>query len=264
MKIAISTSSLADNTREALDRAADLGFKVVEINITNREFSYGYQRKPDAGFFRILKKHLDQRDLTPWSVTTPPLTQEQMFAERARKEILMGSAGAAGILGAKVLVVQPADIFRDQGSFDSYMRDHKAPPVTEGFDETWVQTVNRKIAMALVNRDYWIGTPLTNQVDRLTSITTDLAISCALDIRQALIRNDFTTWLDQVGERLVVAYAYDLEENRRSLAPLDPLWEEWCTRLKASRLKCLVIRTDPGQDDQQIVRSRRFLERWLF
>lgn len=263
MQLAIGTGSLANNTREALERAADLGFKSVEINLINHEFAYGYRRQPDVGFYRRLRAELDKSQLTVWSVSTPPLSQEQMFSELSRKEILKGGAGAAGILGAKVFVVQPADIFSDQKSFDRYMHDQKAPAVTEGFDEAWVQVVNRKMTMALVNRDYWIGTLLTNQAERLGNIANDLAIGCALDIPQALSRNNLDTWLESVGERLAVAYAYEVADDGSPIAPGNGDWEDWTTILKTSRLKVLTIRAGHLQSDEEIVRSRRIIEELL-
>ena len=263
MQLAINTGSLATDTHEALERAADLGFKSVEINLINQEFAYGYRRQPDVGFYRRLPAELEKYHLKVWSASAPPLSQEQMFSELSRKEILKGAAGAAGIVGAKVFVVQPADIFRDQQSFDRYMGDHKAPAVSEGFDEAWVQVVNRKMTMALANRDYWIGSLLTNQAERMATIADDLAIGCALDIRQALNRNNLDTWLESVGERLAVAYAYDLADDGLPVAPVDSDWEGWTTILKTSRLKYLIINAGHSQSDEEIVRSRRVIEEFL-
>jgi sugar phosphate isomerase/epimerase len=251
------------NTQEALERAADLGFKTVEINLTNHEFAYGYRRQPNVGFFRQIRAQLDKLQLAVWSVSAPSLSQEQMFSELSRKEILKGGAGAAGIVGAKVYVVQPADIFINQHSFDRYMGDNKSPAVSEGFDEAWVQVVNRKMTMALANRDYWIGTLLTNQTERIATITNDLAIGCALDIRQALNRNKLDRWLESVGERLAVAYAYDLADDGLPVAPVDGEWQSWSATLKTSRLKCLVIKTGHSQSDEEIVRSRVIIEECL-
>jgi sugar phosphate isomerase/epimerase len=263
MQLAINTGSLAKNTHDALERAADLGFKSVEINLIDHEFAYGYRREPAVAFYRRLRVELDKSHLAVWSVSTPPLSQEQMFSERSRKEILKGGAGAAGIVGAKVFVVQPADIFINQQAFDRYLYDRTAPAVTEGFDEAWVQVVNRKMTMALANRDYWIGTLLTNQAERLGNIANDLAIGCALDIRQALSRNSLDTWLESIGERLAVAYAYDVSDDGLTHAPIDDDWEEWITILKMSRLKVLTIRAGHLQSDEEIVRSRRIIEQLL-
>lgn len=263
MQLAISTGSLTNNTQKALERAADLGFKSVEINLINHEFAYGYRRQPDVGFYRQLRADLDKYHLSVWSVSAPPLSQEQMFSELSRKEVLKGGAGAAGILGAEVYVVQPADIFSDQISFDRYMSDQKAPAVTDGFDEAWVQVANRKMTMALMNRDYWLGTLLTNQAERLATIAGDLAIGCALDIRQALNRNDLKTWLNFVGERLAVAYAYDLTGDGLPVAPVDSEWEGWIIILKDSRLKHLIIKAGNLQSDEEIDRSRKKIEEWL-
>ena len=264
MEIAINTGSLAGSTLDALKRAADLGFKSIEINLDTDEFGYGYRRQPNVGFYRQLRLELDKYHLTAWSVSAPPLTQEQMFSELARKEIFKGAAGAAGILGAKVLVVQPADIFSNQKAFDRYMKDNKAPAVTEGFDESWVQVVNRKITMALMNRDYWIGSLLTNQAERIARIANDLAIGCALDVRQALNRNDLAAWIESTGERLAIAYAYDLNDDGTELAPIEDEWKEWTAILKDTRLKTLVIKAGREQNDEEIEHSRLMMGTLLF
>lgn len=263
MHIAINTSSLADNTPEALERAADLGFSRVEIDLLSNEFNYGYRRKPDVKFYRQLSEQLQRMKLSAWSVTAPPLSQEEMFSKRARREILKGGAGAAGLLGAKVFVVRPADIFLDQLSYDQYIQDHSAPPVVEGFDEAWVQVVNRQMTMALLNRDYWIGSVLTNHPERLTAITSDLAIGCAFDIRRAVYRDELPEWLGQLGDRLAVAYAYDLDEDGSVSTPSDVSWQGWLRALMPTRLKCLVLIAGRDQQDDEITSSRMALESWM-
>jgi hypothetical protein len=260
MKVAISTLSLASGTNQALTRAADLGFKVVEVNLLAHEYGNGYRRQPDEIFYRQLQADIEQTGLQVWSVTAPPLTQEHMFSQRARKEILRGSAIIAGLLGAKVLVMQPADIFRDQQAFDGYMPENKAPAVIDGFDEAWVQAVNRKITMALMNRDYWIGSLLTNQAERLASIVQDLALGCALDIRQALNRSDLGSWLASVGERLAVGYAYDMNADGQRRAPTSHEWSDWLPALADGRLKTMVIQAAINQSDEEFIQSRQFLE----
>ena len=117
--------------------------------------------------------------------------------------------------------------------------------------------------MALVNRDYWIGKLLTNQAERLGTIANDLAIGCALDIRQALSRNNLNTWLEFVGERLAVAYAYDGTDDGLPVAPEDSDWEQLIAILKMSRLKVLTIKAGHLQSDQEITRSRRIIEELL-
>jgi len=260
MQLAISISSLADNTVEALERAADLGFGTVEVSLLDHEFDYGYRRQPNVRFYRHLQTNLDKTRLKVWSVSPPQLRQEQMFSARTRKEILKSAAGAAGFLDAKVFVVQPADIFRSQTAFDQYVHEHKAPAVIDGFDEAWVQVANRRMTMALINRDYWIGTALTNQAQRLANIMNDLAVGCALDVRQAANRTELSTWLEHIGDRLAVGYAYDVSEDGLPIAPDDDEWQSWIPTIKESRLKVIVIKANSSQSDEQIVRSRRFLE----
>ncbi len=258
VQIAISTESIGGDTTTAIQEAAQMGFRTIEVNLHSAEFGYGYRRRTDARFYRALRKQLDQLNLRVWSVTSPPLTQEQMFFERARKDILMSAAIAAGILGAQVFVVKPADIFTSEVNFESYLRDNLAPPVVEGYDEAWVQAVNRHISMALRNHSHWVGALLTNEVDRLHKVTEDLAVGWAMDVPRALQRNDLETWLEKNGDRLAVAYLYDQEADRQC-APRRPEWESWLAALGQTRLKCAVISAADATRDE-LAQSRDYLQ----
>ncbi|MEW5986326.1 MAG: hypothetical protein AB1791_06805 [Chloroflexota bacterium] len=263
--VAINTGSLGKQTPLALERAAGLGFRTVEVNLQTEEFGYGYQRKPNVRFYRELRRQVDSLGLSVWSVSAPPLTQAQMFYERARKDILMQAAGAAGILGAQVFVTYPADLFTTEIQFETYLREDRAPATIEGFDEAWAQVVNRRMTMALVNWQHWLGAPLTNQAERMAKITDDLAIGCALDMRRAVTRGALADWLEKISERLAVAYLYDLAAGEGEVspayrAPLDSQWQEWLPLLAGTRLKCLVMRADPEQSDEEITRSRVYVE----
>lgn len=260
MHIAIRTDSLSHNTSEALERAAALGFRTVEINLQNHEFGYGYKRKANVRFYRELKRQLDSLGLSVWSFTSVPLNQEQMFFERARKDILMGAAGAGGIVDAKVFVIKPADIYTSEIAFETYVSDNSAPPVTEGYDEAWTQAVNRRMTMALLNYDHWVGIPLTNNTERMKKITTDLGIGWAMDVRRATHRGNMDEWLKQMGERLAVAYAYDLAADDETIcAPVAREWQAWAESLKQTRLKCMVMHANLSQSDEEITQSRDYL-----
>lgn len=268
MYLAVSSESLSKNTTQAVETAAGLGFHYIEINLQGDEFGYGYQRKTNARFYRQLRQQLDQLGLQVWSVTLPPLTQEQMFYERARKDILFSAAIAAGTLGAKVLVVRPADIFTTEIAFESYIRNQASPALIEGYDEAWAQVVNRRMTMALLNKDHWLGAPLTNQVERIVQTTRDLAIGWAMDVRRALRRNDLPSWLAPAGERLAVAYLYD-QEGEHPTPPLSDEWSQWLPVLAQTRLKCVVIQAPMAAGDllfrsqqhiQTILAAHRFSE----
>jgi sugar phosphate isomerase/epimerase len=258
MQIAISTETLSRETPAALERAAALGFRTVEINLQNEEFGYGYRRRTNARFYRSLRKQIDDLGLRVWSVSSPPLTQEQMFFERARKDILMSGAIAAGTLGAQVYVVRPADLFVSEIGFESYMRERGAPPVIEGFDEAWVQAVNRRLTMAIQNRSHWVGALLTNEAERIQKVTDDLAVGWAMDVRSALSRGDMATWLERAGDRLAVAHVYDYLDERQC-APTEGDWATLLPALGKTRLKCCVIHAPDAGSDEEILRSRDYL-----
>ncbi len=260
MNLAISTHSLSDDTPQALERAAALGFKTIEINLQADEFGYGYRRKPNARFYRALKTQLDQLGLNVWSVTVPPLTQRQMFSKRARKDILLHAAGAAGILSAKVYTVEPAHIFVDEDSAESYFNEGLAPALIDGYDETWAQVVNRRMTFAINNMSYWLGMPLLNNAERMAKLTRDLGIGWSADLRRASSTN-LDKWLELCGERLAVAHAYDLaEDDETALTPEEDEWANRVAPLANTRLKTLVLHGHPNQDDEEFVNSRRIIE----
>jgi hypothetical protein len=263
MQIAINTGSLSQDTPEALEKAAALGFRHVEVNLQTAEFDYGYRRKPNARFYRQLRKQIDELGLVVWSVTAPSLTPEQMFSTRARKDILMNGIGAAGLLGSQVYVTGPTDLFQNENALLAYFDQGDAPPVIEGYDESWAQVINRRMAMAVRNYDYWMGTPLINQVERMHTVTDALAVGCALDIRLAQNRNPLAAWVAQLGDRLAVGYVYDLGEDGRPKTPTGTEWAEWLAPFKQTRLKCLVISAAKEESDLDIADSRTRLEEIL-
>jgi sugar phosphate isomerase/epimerase len=260
MQLAIDSNSLSQDTAAAISRAAALGFTMIELNLQPAEFDYGYRRKVSARFYRRLREQLDSAGVSVWSVTPPPLNQRQMFFERARKDILMGAAIAAGILGARVYAVEPANIFSSEMAFNTYLRERTAPPMVEGYDESWVQAANRQVSTAILNIDYWMGIPLTNQVDHIKRVTEDLAIGWAMDIPMALRRNTLAAWLEGAGKRMAVAYAYDLTEDGLPTLPTDESWQQTLPALATSTLKTVVIRGGLGCSDEEILACRRALQ----
>lgn len=263
MNLAISTKSLSDDTPDALERAAALGYTTVEINLRADEFGYGYRRKPNARFYRTLKTQLDRLGLTVWSVTAPEMTQRQMFSARARKDILLHGAGAAGVLGAKVYAVEPAHIFTDEDSAESYFNDQRAPTLVTGFDETWAQVVNRRMTFAISNSSYWLGMPLLNNAQRMAKLTRDLGIGWSADLRRASATN-LGRWIELCGERLAVAHAYDLaEDDQTALTPEETEWAERVAPLSDTRLKTIVLHGHPNQDNEEFVNSRAAFEALL-
>jgi sugar phosphate isomerase/epimerase len=251
---------LSQETPKALEMAAELGFRQVEVNLQTAEFDYGYRRKPNARFYRQLKKQIDELGLSVWSVSSPPQTQEQMFSSRARKDILMNSVGAAGLLGAQVYVTSPTDLFANEDDLLFYLEKGHAPPTIKGFDETWAQIINRRMAPVIRNYDYWMVAPLINQAERLKKVTDDLAIGCALDIRVAQRRNPIAVWLESISDRLAVGYVYDLDDNGRVTAPISEEWGQWLEPFKQTRLKTLVMCVGEGQSAADISASREMLQ----
>jgi hypothetical protein len=263
MQIAINTGSLSKETPRALERAADLGFRQVEVNLQPAEFGYGYRRKPSVRFYRQLNKQIDTLTLSVCSVTSSPQQQEHMFSSRARKEILINGIGAADLLGAQVFVSTPTDLFESEDALLAYFEAGNAPPVIKDFDEAWTQAINRRMTPVIRNYDYWMGSPLVNQADRLKKLTDSLAIGCALDIRLAQRSNPLSTWIEAVGDRLAVAYTYDVDEVGHHIAPISDYWGQLLEPFKQTRLKTLVISAGKGQGDEEISASRVMLQKIL-
>ena len=259
MHIAIRTAALSTDTPTALQRAADLGYRIVELNMQAAEFGYGYRRKTNARFYRTLRAQLTALHLDVWSATPPDLTQAQMFSEQARKDILLSGAIAAGIVGSRVYAVGHSHVLQGEAVVATYFNEKMAPPVINGYDEAWVQSVNRRTAMAVRNSDDWIGIPLVNQPERIYKLTEDLAIGWAMDLPVALKRSPLPAWLEKLSTRLALVYAYD-ESDAGRVVPQEEAWTGRVAALRATQVKCLVIGGDVIQDDAALLRSRRFLE----
>jgi len=108
------------------------------------------------------------------------------------------------------------------------------------------------MVLSVRNVDYWMGSPLINHVERMHNLTDALAVGCALDIRLAQHRNPLSLWVEQLNNRLAVAYVYDLTEDGRPKTPAGEEWPEWLAPFKKTRLKCLVISAAEGQSDSEI------------
>ena len=242
MNFAISTQSVSDSTETAINAISEMGIEWVEINLQTDEFAYGAKRRPNAKFYKSLKGAIDTAGLKVWSVTAPKLTPEQMFSERARREILLNGIGAAGVLGAKTFVVEPVHILGGENSAETYLNADKllTPPIIDGFDEAWAQIVNRRMGFSLLNKQYFLGQPLTNQADDLAKITEDLGIQTALDIDSASQRGTLESWAEKLTDRLTHIVVSDtaeisglkkvFEKTRAktivldSKTPLEPNW----------------------------------------
>lgn len=205
MNFAVSTQSVAGSSEEAIVAlGGKAGVEWIEVNLLTDEFGYGGKRRPNAKFYKSLKQKIDEAGLKVWSVTAPALTPEQMFSEKARREILLNAIGAAGVLGAKTFVVEPVHIFVGEKAAETYLNTTKllTPPIIDGFDEAWAQVVNRRMGFSLLNKQYYLGQPLTNQADDLAKITGDLGIQCAIDIDSASQRGTLESWAEKLTDRI--------------------------------------------------------------
>lgn len=258
--IAVATGTLSPDTPHALERARDLGFTHVELTLQSAEFDYTFRRRPDVRFYRRLQAQLHDLGLTVCSVTLPPLAPAVAFSPRARREVLLHAAGAAGSVGARVLVLEPAFVLTSDDAVEAYFQTGGAPPVVDGFDELWAQAVNRRLTPALLNGEYFIGQALTNQADRLAQLTADLALGAALDVPQALRRNTPAAWLGALTDRLALAYAYDVDATTgASGPPLRAEWADWLPDVARLRPAGIVVRGGGDSADSDLTTARRRL-----
>lgn len=206
MQIAIGTNSLNINTPAALERAAALGFAWVEINLQSAEFFDAASGKPNLRFYRELRIQLDTLGLSVWSVTTPPLTSIQQASSQTRKDMLLAVASAAGALAAQVVVTEPGNLFSNMAALTPYFAGTTAPPVIDGYDDVWVQIVNRRMKLALRNTQSLHGAGI-DSTQHMAKVTRDLAIFCALDVRHALDDAPLDVWVGALRNRIAVAHA---------------------------------------------------------
>jgi hypothetical protein len=92
----------------------------------------------------------------------------------------------------------------------------------------------------------------------MAKVSEDLAVGWALDVRRALKRNKMEAWLEAAGNRLAVAYVYDLNGAGKA-PPLEPAWHALLPPLLATNLKCIVIDA-PAANEVEIARSYEFLQ----
>ena len=260
MQIAITTGSLSENTLEALDKAQELGFTAVEVSLQPSEFGYGFDRKPNLAFYQRLAADVQARGLQVVSVHSPPLAGHQVWSGRIRGDILVTAARVGGYLGARCLVVHPDHIFTSAEDLERYFQERTAAPVVIGFDEAWAQLVNRRMALAVENIQHWRTTPGLNQVDRMVTVTTDLAVHSVLNMTPGRPGPNLKQWVDRLGTRIVLLRWPDLLNGREQPPSLLAESAGWAPLLQQTSTQAWVIEPDPAASPAQIVESRMALE----
>ncbi len=270
MDIAINTGSLSLNTIEALERARELGFGAVEVNLQQGEFGYGYTREVDFDFYRRLAGEIEARGLKVTSLHNLGLNGAQVFSSRARGEILKAAVRAGALLGAPVLIVHPADLFSGYEAMEEYFQGvpDSSPPVVEGYDEAWAQLANRHMALCVENVNYWDGTPGTNQPERMARLLDDLAAMSVLDVRRAVrtgpetptVRAALSRWMDRIGARLRLIHVHDAKGAREHEPSLAADWADMAPLLRGSPARACVLEVDRRHGDDQLRASRAYID----
>jgi hypothetical protein len=279
--IAISTGSLSLDTPAALERAAALGLRAVQVNLQPGEFRYGFTRTIDLGFYERLAEALAARGLRAVAVHHVPLSGAQAFSGEVRGELLKAAARVLALLHAPVLVVHPADLFTSHEALERYFAGgpEVAPPVVAGFDECWARLADQRAALALENVSYWRGAPLTNRPEHLARVLADLAIYAVLDVRRALparaapeiAANALSRWVEAIGARTLLLHLHDRDARAgrehaggehaggEHAPPLAADWAALAPLLRRTRARAAVLEVDARHGEEQIARSREYI-----
>ena len=174
-QLAVSTDSLAIPSTEALTRAADLGFTHVELKSARRR---GPATAIDAARTSPSTAKISSGTRTPSACRCgrlrSPYSMSQMFSARARKEIMLNSAGAAGTFrGTRDGRRANPRRMKAKKPFDACIgRDRGAAAKFAGSTNSGAITI-RRMTLALTNSSYWLGAALTNNPKRLQQATFD-------------------------------------------------------------------------------------------
>jgi sugar phosphate isomerase/epimerase len=260
MDVAVNTGSLSHDTFEALDRAAELGFRAVEINLQRREFGYGFERKVDFGLYQRLAERVQARNLQVTSLHGLALDGAQVFSSRVRAELLRATARIAVALGAPLVVMHPADLFTSEEALERFFAGGPAisPPVVDGYDECWAQLANRRIALGIENVAYWRGAPGTNQLERLARLLDDLAVHAVFDVRRALPAGDLAVavlrrWVETLGPRTLLLHVHDASPAGEHQPPLAADWAAFAPLLRQTAAKACVIESPPADGTREYI-----------
>ncbi len=255
MQIGIDSVILSLDTSTAIRRAKSLGFRLIEIGLRPEEAVDSQKRKNEGRLYKSLRQELDTLGLSVWAANLLEPQSLAQIPEPAHRDLLVGGAVAAGILGGRLFVVRPGELFRTESEFKVSVEGNSAPPLQPGFDEAWAQGANRRVSLALRNASY------LNKVDHLAKASFDLGIGWALDIRAALQAGELTTWLTAGGDRLGTAYLYDVNDVGKPQLPASDDWAMILKQLKATRLQTIILSGGREHSDDEILASKQFIER---
>jgi sugar phosphate isomerase/epimerase len=245
MKIAINTGSLSFDTPTAVAQAKGLGFTTLEVNLQQAELRYDFQRNSDTAFYTTLAQEIRIRGMSVGSVHNLLLNAAQAFSQGARREVLELSARVTAQLGARVLVVHPADLFVSEEALSAYLssapKKRRALPLVTGFEQVRDVLDELGVCLALENVSYWHDTLLTNQAEYMAVLVEALDCRVALDVRCSLLQPNLQRWIELVGDRIAILHIHDEQDGNEHHPPLDPAWGERIALLKQTPAEVCVI-----------------------
>jgi sugar phosphate isomerase/epimerase len=245
MEIAINTDSLSHDTPAAVAQAKGLGFLALEVNLQQRELRYGFDRKPDLGFYDTLAQEIQLRGMRVVSVHNLFLNSAQVFSQGARREILHYVAHVTARLDASILVVHPADLFVSEEALTHFLTSDPSErgelPVVAEFDQVRAELSELNVNLALENVSYWRDALLTNQAEHMRVLVDALDCLVALDVSRCLNRPSLGRWVELVGDRVALLHLHDQKDDQEHHPPLDPAWGERIVALKQTAAQACVI-----------------------
>jgi sugar phosphate isomerase/epimerase len=265
-EIAINTGSLSSNTPAAVAQAKGLGFTALEVNLQQSELRYDFERRPDLGFYDILAQEIQLRGMRTVAVHNLHLTSAQVFSQDARREILQLATGVTARLGARILVVHPADLFVSEEALTLYLSGAENGggelPVIAGFNDVRAEMVGLEVDLALENVNHWRDTLLTNQAEHMRLLAGALKCQVTLDVQRGLNRPNLERWVELVGEKIALLHLHDRVNDREHHPPLDPTWGRHIAALKrTAALACVIEASATPMAHGNIRASRDFIAR---
>ncbi len=245
MEIAINSGSLSFDTPTAVAQAKGLGFTALEINLQQDELRYDFHRQPNLAFYDVLAQEIKLRGIHVVSVHNLFLNSAQVFSHQARREILSLAGRLTARLGARILVVHPADLFTSEEALTRCLSGdiggREDLPLIAGFDQVRAELDELEVSLALENVNHWRDTLLTNQADSMLRLTDALECQVTLDVRRSLNRPNLSRWVELMSERIVLLHLHDQVEGQEHHPPLDPAWRERIALLKQTAAQACVI-----------------------
>lgn len=239
----------------------------IEIHVQSNELNYGFDKKADIVFYKNLCVEIAERSLKVTSVHAPRLTFEQVFTMKAKAAILDKCIEILDLLEGEVLVIHPEHVFKTHEDAETFLSSKDEPiwnHLIGGTRELLTKARDHGLLLGLENIKTWFDYPLLNNTENMLKVIDsiqDEGLCVALDVLHSELAGISSDFIKELRKRIVNISISDLDSTRQRIVPGEGKirWELLVPLLKTTAANCLVFELAPKFDDNQLLRSMKYI-----